>query len=108
VRERLNALLATIPGAEVVGHASTADAAINGILEKKPEVVVLDIHLAEGSGFDVLRQIKDRGVEFYVLSNFSADPYRQLAGRLGARGFFDKTKEFERVRDAIAERADKS
>jgi DNA-binding NarL/FixJ family response regulator len=44
-------------------------------------------------------------IEFYMLSNFSADPYRQLAERLGARDFFDKTKEFERVRDVITTRA---
>ena len=38
-------------------------------------------------------------------SNFSADPYRQLAEKLGARDFFDKTREFNRVRDVIASRA---
>ena len=35
-----------------------------------------------------------------MLSNFAADPYRQLAERLGARDFFDKSREIERVRDA--------
>ena len=41
-----------------------------------------------------------------MLSNFAAYPYRSLAEALGVRGFFDKTKEFERVREVIAERAD--
>jgi DNA-binding NarL/FixJ family response regulator len=44
-------------------------------------------------------------VDFYMLSNFTADPYRQLAERLGARGFFDKSKEIERVREVVAQRA---
>jgi hypothetical protein len=40
-----------------------------------------------------------------MLSNFAADPYRQLAGRLGVREFFDKSKEIERVRAVLAQRA---
>jgi hypothetical protein len=40
-----------------------------------------------------------------MLSNFAADPYRQLAERLGACHFFDKSRELDRVRDLIAQRA---
>jgi hypothetical protein len=40
-----------------------------------------------------------------MLSNFSAEPYRRQAARLGAHDFFDKTNEFERVRDVVARRA---
>ena len=45
-------------------------------------------------------------IEFYVLSNFVALPYCDLAERLGARQFFDKSKEFPRMRELIAQRAD--
>jgi hypothetical protein len=40
-----------------------------------------------------------------MLSSFASEPYRRLAARLGARDFFDKSTEFERVRDLIAARA---
>ena len=108
VRERLAEMLGAIPGARVVGDAARADDAIARILAARPEVVVLDLNLAEGtSGFDVLRAVCPRApeVHFYLLSNFSADPYRQLALRLGARGFFDKSHDLERVRRTLAERA---
>lgn len=107
VRARLVDLLEAIPGASIVGEASHADAAIREILAARPDVVVLDLNLAEGSGFDVLRAVHPRApeIDFYMLSNFAAYPYRQLAERLGARDFFDKSKEFERVRDLIAQRA---
>ena len=108
VRERLAAMLGAIPGATVVGQADRAEPAIREILATRPEVVVLDLGLAGGSsGFDVLRAVRPQApeIDFYMLSNFAADPYRQLAGRLGARGFFDKSREFERVREAIAQRA---
>lgn len=108
VRARLVDMLDSIPGASVVGEAGHADAAIRDILAARPDVVVLDLSLAGGSsGFDVLRAVCREApeIDFYMLSNFAADPYRQLAERLGARDFFDKSKEIERVRDVIAQRA---
>ena len=107
IRERIAAMLEDLTDAELVGHAADADAAIRDILASAPDVVLLDISLAAGSGFDVLRAVRPQApqIDFYVLSNVSAYPYRQLAGTLGARGFFDKTTEFERVRELITERA---
>jgi DNA-binding NarL/FixJ family response regulator len=108
VRERLAEMLGAIPGARLVGVAAEVDSAIRGILAARPDVVVLDLSLAEGtSGFEVLRAVCREApeIDFYMLSNFAAYPYRQLAERLGARGFFDKTREFERVRDIVARRA---
>ena len=101
--ERLKALLATVPGASVVGQAATADAAIAAIPAERPDIVLLDLSLAQGGGFDVLRALRPRmpGVGFYMLSNHSAYPYRQLAEQLGAKGFFDKTKDLERVRELM-------
>jgi DNA-binding NarL/FixJ family response regulator len=107
VRDRLARLLTQVPGTTVVGHASGATAAIRDILATRPDLVVLDVQLAEGSGFDVLRALHAKAPELEVvmLSNYSADPYRQIAERFGARALFDKSKEFERVRDLVAERA---
>jgi DNA-binding NarL/FixJ family response regulator len=105
--QRLEAMLAPLPGVEVVGHAGRAPAAIRAILEQRPDLVVLDIQLAEGSGFDVLRELHalDAELDVVMLSNYSSDPYRQIAERFGAKAFFDKSREFERVRDLVAERA---
>jgi DNA-binding NarL/FixJ family response regulator len=107
VRERLTEMLQGLPGTQVLGHAAEADSAIREILAGAPDVVLLDISLAAGSGFDVLRAVRPQApqIDFYLLSNFAAYPYRQLAETLGARGFFDKSKELERVREVIAERA---
>jgi len=104
VLARLKDLLAD--AAELVGEASTAHAAISGILATKPDLVLVDLNLAEGSGFEVLRALQERlpATEFYMLSNFASFPYRQLAGRLGAKDYFDKTKDLERLRELIAQR----
>jgi DNA-binding NarL/FixJ family response regulator len=108
VRARLAAMLGGIPGAALIGEAADADAAIRDILAIRPDVVMLDLGLAGGtSGFDVLRAVRPQApeIDFYMLSNFAADPYRQLAERLGACDFFDKSRELDRVRKLIAQRA---
>ena len=109
VRERIETLLGSIAGARTVGHAEDADDAITAILAAHPDAVVLDLKLARGSGFDVLRALRRDApeIDVYLLTNHAAEPYRRLAGKLGARGFFDKSTQFECVRDALAARAAK-
>ena len=107
IRKRLKRMLASVPDATVVGQAAQVEEAIGGILAAEPDVVLLDLRLEHGSGFDVLRAVRRSapGIDFYMLSNFSSEPYRRHAERLGARGFFDKSKDFERMRELIAQRA---
>jgi DNA-binding NarL/FixJ family response regulator len=107
VRERLRGMLGTIPDVRIVGEAPSVAEAVAGILQAKPDIVLLDLQLGAGSGFHVLDAVHSRepGIDFYMLSNFASEPYRRHAERLGARGFFDKSNEFERVRDVVAERA---
>ena len=107
VVQRLEEMLAAIDGVRTVGSAASADEAIREVLTLHPDAVLCDISLAQGTGFDVLRALHAQApeVDVYMLSNFATEPYRRLAARLGARGFFDKTTELERMRDAVAARA---
>jgi two-component system response regulator DevR len=105
LRSRLEAMIVAIPGAQAVGHADGADDAVRQILAVQPDVVVLDIHLKQGSGLDILRKVNGAApqIRFYVLTNYPMESYRLTAERLGARGFFDKSTEFDRLRQALAE-----
>lgn len=107
VRERLLEMLGAIDGVDAVGSADGAEAAVREILAARPDTVILDLSLAQGSGFDVLRAVHQTApeVEVWMLTNFAAEPYRKACRRLGAAQFFDKTTEFERVRESIAARA---
>ena len=106
LRGPLALMLATIPGAQIVGEAQSARAAIRDILALRPDLVLLDVHLAEGSGFDVLNAVHVNAPEIDVcmLTSFTAGAYRELARRLGAHAVFDKNREVERVRDLVARR----
>ena len=102
LRQRLLAILASIPGAVSCGHAAGATEAISAIEAAKPDAVVLDIQLENGSGFDVLRAV-GASTAVYVLTNFANDAYRRKAESLGARGFFDKSTEVDRLRQALVQ-----
>lgn len=107
VVQRLEEMLGAIEGVRTVGSAARADDAIREVLTLRPDAVLCDIGLAQGTGFDVLRALQAQApdVEVYMLSNFATEPYRRLAARLGARDFFDKSTELGRMRDAVAARA---
>ena len=104
LRQRLLAILSSIPGTVSCGHAASASEAIAAIQTAQPDVVVLDIQLESGNGFDVLRAV-GASTSGYVLTNFANDAYRRKAEGLGARGFFDKSTEFERLRQALMQRS---
>ena len=110
VRERMLKMLVSIQGVDAVGSACGARDAERAILAAQPDAVLLDIKLSQGSGFDVLRSLRKHAphIEIYMLSNFAAEPYRQRAASLGARGFYDKSTEIESLRRALAERVAQS
>ena len=107
VLERFIARLATLPNTQIVGHAAGAEQGVRAVLAIRPDVVVLDLKLAQGTGFDVLIDLRDKapGIDLYILSNYCSEPYRRRAERLGCRGFFDKTTQLERACAALADRA---
>jgi DNA-binding NarL/FixJ family response regulator len=103
MRSRIAGMVSDVPELSLVGEAGDVQEAISGILAAKPDVVLLDLSLEHGSGFDVLKALHERepGIDFYMLSNFASEPYRRHAARLGAKDFFDKATEFERLRATL-------
>jgi DNA-binding NarL/FixJ family response regulator len=78
---------------EVVGEADEADAAIELIGERLPDVVLLDVHLPGGGGLAVLRGVVPHhpGVQFLALSVSDAPEDVIDVIRAGARGYVTKT-----------------
>ncbi len=61
LRERLEAR------GHAVSTAATGAAAVRSILSESPDLVLLDLQLPEGDGFDVLGRIREAGVETTVV-----------------------------------------
>lgn len=56
-----------VPGFEVVGTAATAATARAEIERLRPDLVLLDVHLPDGSGIDLLRALRAEGDDTAVL-----------------------------------------
>ncbi len=76
----------------VVGEAGTVAGAVTTCLQLKPDVVLLDIRLPDGSGFDACRQILQRLPEtrIVVLTSYSNDNFVYEAVTAGAQGYLMK------------------
>lgn len=76
----------------VVAEAATAAAAVTGAREHKPDVILLDIRLPDGSGLEACRQIlKERPeIQVLVLTSFSNDSLVYEAVIAGAKGYLMK------------------
>src|SRR5436190_12600760 len=78
---------------EVVGDAETVDEAVRLIAETEPDVVLLDVHMPDGGGTEVIRRVapEHAGVRFLALS--VSDDAEDVIGviRAGARGYVTKT-----------------
>ena len=105
IRERLKRLVADLPEARVIGEAADAPGAVADILAQKPDVVLLDIHLLDGSGIDVLQKLKqvEPDIAVIILTDYPYPEYRQLCLEAGAEFFFVKSTEFEDVVPALRE-----
>ena len=88
-------------GAELNGSSADAQTAIAELSTLKPDVILIDICLASGSGFDVLKALRDHnlvpGAIKVVLTNHANAEYKSLSLRLGADRFFDKSSEISQA-----------
>jgi len=88
---------------EVVGEAGTVAAAIPLIKELDPEVVLLDVHLPDGSGEAIIDAVATErpDVRFLALSVSDAAEDVIAIIRAGARGYVTKTISGEELASAI-------
>jgi DNA-binding NarL/FixJ family response regulator len=75
-------------GYEVVGEAPSGAAGIEASEKLAPDVVLLDVHLPDASGFDIVSRIMARSV--VLISTHDRRDYAELITRSGARGFLSK------------------
>ena len=97
VRAELEPLL------EIAGEAGTVADAVDAIAEHDPEVVLLDVHMPDGGGVEVIRRAAERGLRpcFLALSVSDAPDDVIAVIRAGARGYVTKNIAPEELADAV-------
>ncbi|WP_329788918.1 response regulator transcription factor [Lentzea sp. DG1S-22] len=90
VRAELDSITAEV---EVVGEAGSVGEAVAGIAHHRPDVVLLDVHMPDGGGAEVLRQIRTKIPEVTFLALSVSDAAEDVINviRAGARGYVTKT-----------------
>jgi DNA-binding NarL/FixJ family response regulator len=103
VRRGLRDLLDAEEDLTVVGEASTAEEALGRIPPTRPDVAVLDVRLAEGSGIEVCREIRSQHPEVrcLMLTSFADDEALFAAIMAGASGYVLKQVQGGDLIDAI-------
>ena len=92
VRLGLRALLGGESAIQVVGEAPNVAAGIDTSLRTRPDVVLLDIRLPDGSGFDACRAILKRlpDTRVLILTSVADDSLVDEAIQAGAHGYLLK------------------
>ena len=88
---------------DIAGEADEVGAAVELILERRPDVVLLDVHMPDGGGVRVLREVRAvcDDVRFLALSvSDAADDVIDIV-RAGARGYVTKNISGDDLIDAI-------
>jgi DNA-binding NarL/FixJ family response regulator len=88
---------------DIIGEADEVEAAIEIILERRPEVVLLDVHMPDGGGLAVLRAVTPSAPEVRFLALSVSDASEDVISviRAGARGYVTKNISGPDLLDAI-------
>ncbi|MEM7154285.1 MAG: response regulator transcription factor [Myxococcota bacterium] len=103
VRQGLASFINRSDDLRVIGQAPDSQQALAIMAENEPQVAVVDLSLAGGSGLDLLKEIGKRhpNVISLVLTMHNELFYAERALRAGARGYVMKGEETEEVLEAI-------
>ncbi|MBC7904637.1 MAG: response regulator [Gemmatimonadaceae bacterium] len=104
IADRLKDLLSEMPNIQSIQIASNYEEAELEMIEKRPDIILLDINLPDKSGIDLLRMINTKKwpVKVIMITNQVNDYYKSLCKSLGATFFFDKSNEFDCIPEAIS------
>lgn len=103
VRAGIRALVEKIKGLVVVGEAGKGSEALELAKQLKPNLMLLDLTMPDGGGFEVLAQVKKQFPEIrvIVLTVHEAGEYAIRALREGAAGFLPKSAASTELEQAI-------
>jgi two-component system OmpR family response regulator len=101
--ERLRESLDTLDNVEVVGLVADETAAVAAVREQRPDVIILDLQLKEGTGFGVMQRLGETRPVIIVFTNYMLPEYQRIASSLGVQHFLNKSIDYERLPQLLQE-----
>lgn len=97
---RITELIRRLPRVDLIGTVDTEADALQQVASSAPDVLILDLHLRDGSGFGVLRSLRRAHAsrpKIVVLTSFDLPQYRREAETLGVDAFLNKSRDYHRL-----------
>ena len=103
--ERLTEAIRQIADVELIGTADTEAAALAAVKREPVDVIILDLHLKQGTGFGVMRALAATPAKprIIVLTNYDLPEYKNAALALGTTHFLDKARDYGRLPEVLHE-----
>lgn len=103
IRDELKSAIKSKTGYDNFLEAESVKSAIKLLNEYKPEFIVIDLALPDGSGFEILEEVKRTlpKSKAIILTNYPYEQFKEKALQMGADYFFDKSSEFLKVIDIV-------
>jgi two-component system, LytTR family, response regulator len=97
-RNNLRRRIESLPGVTITGEADSVATARIAVAEHRPDLLLLDIQMPDGTGFDVLRGLDDPPAVIFVTA---FDHFALRAFEINAVDYLLKPVQNDRLREAI-------
>jgi len=101
-RDLLNILLDRITGVAVIGTAEGVDKAYSQILNKQPDLVLLDIQMPQKNGFELVKMVHDKQLPTGFIFVTAYDEYAIEAIRVSAFDYLLKPVDIDELKKSVA------
>lgn len=104
VRQGFSALLDAQDDIRVIGDAGDGATAVKVARELEPDIILMDVRMAEMDGLEATRQVLERQsdrTKVIMLTTFDLDEYVYEAIRIGASGFLLKDATADSLVEAV-------
>jgi DNA-binding NarL/FixJ family response regulator len=100
-------MLSAIPGVAVVAQARGTIDGLETLRAQEHDLVVLDLHLEDGSGLDFVTRVKREfpAALLFVMTNQATEHHRRRIMADGADAFFDKSRDFDAMVEFVGRAA---
>lgn len=88
----------------IIGEADSVKTGISAIQKLQPQVIFLDIHLGDGTGFDILTSLAEAGsrIKSHIVFITAHEQYAMKAFKFSALDFILKPVDFEELQQTIS------
>jgi DNA-binding NarL/FixJ family response regulator len=101
--ERLTEAIRQVAEVDLIATVDSEAAAVAAVRRENIDVMILDLHLKQGTGFGVMRALAKGSFKpsIIILTNYDLPEYKSAALALGATHFLDKARDYDRLPDVL-------